>query len=54
MLGRLNREIGAKPYVMVTHDPKAAESARAVVHLKKASSRVTRRIGPTDGQYADF
>lgn len=34
MLGRLNREMG-KTIVMVTHDPKAAESARAVVHLEK-------------------
>ena len=32
MLGQLNREMG-KTIVMVTHDPKAAESARAVVHL---------------------
>lgn len=34
MLGQLNREMG-KTIVMVTHDPKAAESARAVVHLEK-------------------
>lgn len=34
MLGQLNHEMG-KTIVMVTHDPKAAESARAVVHLEK-------------------
>jgi putative ABC transport system ATP-binding protein len=34
MLGQLNRDMG-KTIVMVTHDPKAAESARAVVHLEK-------------------
>jgi putative ABC transport system ATP-binding protein len=34
MLGQLNREMG-KTIVMVTHDPKAAESARAIVHLEK-------------------
>lgn len=34
MLGRLNREMG-KTILMVTHDPKAAEHARAMVHLEK-------------------
>lgn len=34
MLGRLNREMG-KTILMVTHDPKAAEHARAVLHLEK-------------------
>ena len=34
MLNRLNREMG-KTIIMVTHDPKAAEAARAVIHLEK-------------------
>ena len=34
MLGRLNKEMG-KTILMVTHDPKAAEYARAIVHLEK-------------------
>lgn len=34
MLQRLNRETG-KTIIMVTHDPKAAEAARAVIHLEK-------------------
>ena len=34
MLGRLNRDMG-KTILMVTHDPKAAEHARATVHLEK-------------------
>ena len=34
MLERLNREMG-KTILMVTHDPKAAEHARAVLHLEK-------------------
>lgn len=34
MLERLNREMG-KTILMVTHDPKAAEHARAMVHLEK-------------------
>ncbi len=34
MLGRLNRDMG-KTILMVTHDPKAAEHARAIVHLEK-------------------
>jgi putative ABC transport system ATP-binding protein len=34
LLDRLNREIG-KTIVMVTHDPKAAEKARRMVHLEK-------------------
>lgn len=34
MLGRLNKEMG-KTILMVTHDPKAAEYARAILHLEK-------------------
>ncbi len=34
LLERLNREIG-KTIVMVTHDPKAAEKARRMIHLEK-------------------
>jgi putative ABC transport system ATP-binding protein len=34
LLERLNRELG-KTIVMVTHDPKAAEKARRLVHLEK-------------------
>ncbi len=34
MLERLHREMG-KTILMVTHDPKAAEHARAMVHLEK-------------------
>ena len=34
LLGRLNEEFD-KTIVMVTHDPRAAESARAIVHLDK-------------------
>mgnify|MGYP001283921313 CR=1 FL=1 len=34
MLQRLNREMG-KTIIMVTHDPKAADAARAVIHLEK-------------------
>ncbi|WP_296697731.1 ATP-binding cassette domain-containing protein, partial [Thiocapsa sp. UBA6158] len=34
LLQRLNREYG-KTMIMVTHDPKAAEFARRVLHLDK-------------------
>jgi putative ABC transport system ATP-binding protein len=34
LLGRLNDELG-KTIIMVTHDPKAAEKARRLVHLDK-------------------
>ena len=34
LLERLNRELG-KTIVMVTHDPKAAEKARRLIHLEK-------------------
>ena len=34
LLERLNRELG-KTILMVTHDPKAAETARRVIHLEK-------------------
>ena len=34
LLGRLNAELG-KTIIMVTHDPKAAEKARRIVHLEK-------------------
>ncbi len=34
LMERLNREI-AKTIIMVTHDPKAAEHARRIVHLEK-------------------
>jgi putative ABC transport system ATP-binding protein len=34
LLDRLNRELG-KTILMVTHDPKAAEKARRIVHLEK-------------------
>ncbi len=34
MLQRLNREQG-KTIIMVTHDPKAADHAKAVIHLEK-------------------
>jgi putative ABC transport system ATP-binding protein len=34
LLGTLNAELG-KTIVMVTHDPKAAEKARRVIHLEK-------------------
>jgi putative ABC transport system ATP-binding protein len=34
LLGRLNAELG-KTIVMVTHDPKAAETAHRLVHLEK-------------------
>ena len=34
LMGRLNREFG-KTFVMVTHDPLAAEAASRVVHLDK-------------------
>ena len=34
LLGRLNRELG-KTLIMVTHDPKSASHAQAVLHLEK-------------------
>ena len=34
LLERLNRELG-KTILMVTHDPKAAETARRIIHLEK-------------------
>jgi putative ABC transport system ATP-binding protein len=34
LLDRLNRELG-KTILMVTHDPKAAERARRMIHLEK-------------------
>jgi putative ABC transport system ATP-binding protein len=34
LIGRLNRELG-KTIIMVTHDPRAAERARLVLHLDK-------------------
>src|SRR5437763_5347156 len=34
LLDRLNRELG-KTIIMVTHDPKAAEAARRLIHLEK-------------------
>jgi putative ABC transport system ATP-binding protein len=34
LVERLNRELG-KTIIMVTHDPKAAEHARRLVHLEK-------------------
>jgi putative ABC transport system ATP-binding protein len=34
LLERLNRELG-KTILMVTHDPKAAETARRMIHLEK-------------------
>jgi putative ABC transport system ATP-binding protein len=34
MLERLHRDSG-KTILMVTHDPKAAEHARAILHLEK-------------------
>jgi putative ABC transport system ATP-binding protein len=34
LLGRLNDELG-KTIIMVTHDPKAAETAHRLVHLEK-------------------
>ena len=34
LLERLNRELG-KTIIMVTHDPKAAEKARRMIHLEK-------------------
>jgi putative ABC transport system ATP-binding protein len=34
LLERLNDDLG-KTIVMVTHDPKAAEKARRLVHLEK-------------------
>jgi putative ABC transport system ATP-binding protein len=34
LLDRLNRELG-KTILLVTHDPKAAEKARRIVHLEK-------------------
>jgi putative ABC transport system ATP-binding protein len=34
LLGRLNEDLG-KTIVMVTHDPKAAEKARRLIHLEK-------------------
>ncbi len=34
LLDRLNREL-AKTILMVTHDPKAADKARRIVHLEK-------------------
>jgi len=34
LVGRLNRELG-KTILMVTHDPKAAEKARRIIHLEK-------------------
>ncbi|NDP43143.1 MAG: ABC transporter ATP-binding protein [Aromatoleum sp.] len=34
LLDRLNRELG-KTVIMVTHDPKAAEKARRLIHLEK-------------------
>jgi len=34
LMGRLNREFG-KTIIMVTHDPRAAEKARIVLHLEK-------------------
>jgi putative ABC transport system ATP-binding protein len=36
MLDQLNRELG-KTIIMVTHDPKAAEYARHVLHLDKGT-----------------
>jgi len=34
LMGRLNREFG-KTIIMVTHDPRAAEKARIIMHLEK-------------------
>jgi putative ABC transport system ATP-binding protein len=36
LLQQLNRDFG-KTIVMVTHDPKAAEYARRIVHLDKGT-----------------
>jgi len=33
-MGRLNSEFG-KTIIMVTHDPRAAEKARIILHLEK-------------------
>jgi putative ABC transport system ATP-binding protein len=40
MLQRLNRDMG-KTILMVTHDPKAADAARAVIHLEKGQLETT-------------
>lgn len=40
MLQRLNREMG-KTILMVTHDPKAADAARATIHLEKGQLETT-------------
>jgi putative ABC transport system ATP-binding protein len=42
MLARLNQEEG-KTILMVTHDPKAADHARAIVHLEKGRLEDARR-----------
>jgi putative ABC transport system ATP-binding protein len=34
LMGRLNSEFG-KTIIMVTHDPRAAEKARIILHLEK-------------------
>jgi putative ABC transport system ATP-binding protein len=36
LMARLNRELG-KTVILVTHDPKAAEKARLIIHLEKGS-----------------
>lgn len=40
MLQRLNREMG-KTIIMVTHDPKAADAARTIIHLEKGQLEKT-------------
>jgi len=40
MLQRLNRDMG-KTILMVTHDPKAADAARAIIHLEKGQLETT-------------
>jgi putative ABC transport system ATP-binding protein len=44
LLGELNRQFG-KTIVMVTHDPRAAERARVVLHLEKGQlARASERV----------
>jgi len=49
LLQRLNREFG-KTILMVTHDPEAAQRARAIVHMEKGGS--IGRIERLDGKDA--
>src|SRR5688500_12687719 len=51
LLRRLNEEMG-KTLVMVTHDPRAASTARRLVHLEKG--RLADEVAPDHGKSADM